>query len=188
MGTRTQATCRTFSPTGRAIVPAMLRRSRSQILTVPAVGRWVLTLLTLLAALAHLTRSPAAGGLGLTLPGLTTAAPPHATPSATADHADHAPVTHEGMSDMADLPVTETHAGHEAGPRLTDAAPNAPPSHEHHSDAHCPFCLTAGFALEVTPVTPVTITIQALSQPTNVPLTLALAVVRHADPRAPPTS
>lgn len=167
----------------------MLRRTRPQPLTVSAVGRWVLALLTLLAALAHLTRSPAAGGLGLSLTTLAaTTAPSHAT-STELHEAAHAPVMPDGMSDMPDASSPAPHAGHGTGPSLTDAAPNAPPAHDHHhSDAHCPFCFTAAFALEAETVTARADDSPVAPTPTNVPLTLALAIVRHADPRAPPTS
>lgn len=186
----------------------MIRRSGPARFTVPAVGRWVLALLTLVAALAHLTRSPAAGGLGLPLTGL--AAPRHTAPEQAApatvggrpDHhptdqhlADHHSADHHPADRHADHATpgrrlhpagTDPQAGH--GLSLTDAAPNAPPTHDHHPDAHCPFCLTAAFALAAAPVVAVAATLQAPSQPTSVPLTLALAVIRHADARAPPTS
>lgn len=167
----------------------MFRRARPQLLMVSAVGRWVLALLTLLAALAHLTRSPAAGGLGLSLTALAvTTAPSHAT-SAEMHAAAHATVMPDCMSGMPAGARPTAHAGHGATPSLTDAAPNAPPAYDHHhSDAHCPFCFTAAFALEAETVTARAEISPATPTSTNVALPLAIAVVRHADPRAPPTS
>lgn len=153
-------------------------------------GRWLLALLAVLASLAHLTRSPEAGGLGLTLGTLPLGT---LTRAATgAGHVHDAPVeatVHVHVRGVpCDPPAPRTaeagdaHAGRHA---LTDAAPNAPPHHA-HGDSHCPLCLTAGFALAAADGPRVGPRAQRASHVTTRtagPVTFAL---RHADARAPP--
>ncbi|GGS25692.1 hypothetical protein [Deinococcus knuensis] len=163
----------------------MSRVSSTQQATVTTVTRWVLTLLTLLAAGMHLTRSPEAGGLGLTL---GSSAMPGTQVHASAEHVHAAPPqpTH------AHMPAGSPHApaaqaGHGHAHDLTDAAPNAPPQHT-HSDRHCPFCLTAGFALAAAADLRVDHPVERaphVTARTAGPVTFAL---RHADARAPPAA
>jgi hypothetical protein len=148
-------------------------------------GRWLLALLAVLASLAHLTRSPGAGGLGLTLGTLTQAA-------TGAGHVHEAPVEATVHVHVPGVPcdppaprTAEAGAAHAEGPALTDAAPNAPPHHA-HGDPHCPFCLTAAFALAAAygpRVDPRTQRASHVTTRTAGPVTFAL---RHADARAPP--
>ncbi|MFC5847262.1 hypothetical protein [Deinococcus petrolearius] len=71
-------------------------------------------------------------------------------------------------------------------PGLSDAAPNAPPHPTHAPDAHCPFCLTAGFALEAQPALFIFgLAALALRAAPASPQPL-LSPVSHADARAPP--
>ncbi|WP_418514438.1 hypothetical protein [Deinococcus sp. RM] len=145
-------------------------------------GRWVLALLAVLASLAHLTRSPGAGGLGLTLGTLTqTVAGGHEAPTEAAAHVHVAGVPCDPPSPR----TAEAGAAHAGGHALTDAAPNAPPHHA-HGDTHCPFCLTAGFALAAADgprVGPRAQRALHVTTRTAGPVTFAL---RHADARAPP--
>lgn len=146
------------------------------------VGRWVLALLAVLASLAHLTRSPGAGGLGLTLGTLTqTVAGGHEAPTEVAAHVHVAGVPCDPPASR----TAEAGAAHAGGHALTDAAPNAPPHHA-HGDPHCPFCLTTGFALAagVGPrIGPQAQRAPHVTTRTAGPVTFAL---RHADARAPP--
>lgn len=172
----------------------------------PRGQRWLLVVLTLVASVAHLARSPQAGGLGLppglalSLPG--TPAPRPVTPSGLGQAAGDAQARADAPSldQMAgmDMPATMPATGPDAGthvhvgapqasaPGLSDAAPNAPPHHTHAPDAHCPFCLTAGFALEAQPA--LFIFGFALRALWVAPAFLEplLATLRHADARAPP--
>lgn len=145
-------------------------------------GRWLLALLAVLASLAHLTRSPGAGGLGLTLGTLTqTVAGAHEAPTEAAAHVHVAGVPCDPPAPR----TAEASAAHADGHDLTDAAPNAPPHHA-HGDPHCPFCLTTGFALAagVGPrVGPQAQRAPHVTTRTAGPVTFAL---RHADARAPP--
>ncbi|WP_189070180.1 hypothetical protein [Deinococcus radiotolerans] len=148
-------------------------------------GRWLLALLALLASLAHLTRSPEAGGLGLTVGALTQAVTGAGhVREAAAEATVHVHVP--GVPcDPSDPRTTEAGAAHAGGHALTDAAPNAPPHHA-HGDTHCPFCLTAGFALAAADGPRVGPRAQRASHVTTRtagPVTFAL---RHADARAPP--
>ena len=171
----------------------------------PRGQRWLLVVLTLVASVAHLTRSPQAGGLGLPpglaqgLLGSSVARPVALSGLGQAAGDAQARVDAPSLDQMAgmDMPGmlasgpdagTHVHVGapQASAPGLSDAAPNAPPHHTHAPDSHCPFCLTAGFALEAQPalfifgfalralwVTP------AFAEP-------LLATPRHADARAPP--
>ncbi len=148
-------------------------------------GRWLLALLAVLASLAHLTRSPEAGGLGLTLGTLTQAA-------TRAGHVHEAAAEARIHVHVAGVPcdppaarTAEAGAAHADGHALTDAAPNAPPHHA-HGDTHCPLCLTAGFALAAADgprVGPRAQRAPHVTTRTAGPVTFAL---RHADARAPP--
>ncbi len=168
----------------------MSRASSSQLAPAPAVTRWLLAVLTLIAAVMHLTRSPEAGGLGLTLGTL-----PLGTLTQAATRAGHVheaaaetPVHVHAAGVPCDPPAPRTaEAGpaHADGHALTDAAPNAPPHHA-HGDTHCPFCLTAGFALAAADgprVGPRAQRAPHVTTRTAGPVTFAL---RHADARAPP--
>lgn len=152
----------------------------------PVVWRWLLVALTVLASLAHLTRSAQVGGLGLAgwapIQGRG-----HTAHPAPADHDQEGaalPATRPGMPGTA-------HAHHQGladpgTPHLTDAAPNAPPEDEHHTGLHCPFCLTGAFALAAQALSPVPPRASGLPRPSSLARTPALAAVRHADARAPP--
>lgn len=168
----------------------MFGRSGSPPVTWPHGQRWLLVVLTLIASVAHLARSPQAGGLGL--PGIllaqTTIDP--GAPAAPPAH------RHSAGMDISDLGGPGNGAQAAAGPgarpasawapELADAAPNAPPHHGHHTDAHCPFCLTAGFALEAQPgFSVVRVVPHVLRAALSCPQPF-LAGIRHADPRAPP--
>ncbi len=149
------------------------------------VDRWVLALLAVLASLAHLTRSPGAGGLGLPLGTLTQV-------TTRAGHMHEAAAEARVHVHVAGVPcdppaprTAEPGASHAGGHALTDAAPNAPPHHA-HGDTHCPFCLTAGFALAAAygpRVGPRAQRASHVTTRTAGPVTFAL---RHADARAPP--
>ncbi|WP_153013642.1 hypothetical protein [Deinococcus grandis] len=145
-------------------------------------GRWVLALLAVLASLAHLTRSPGAGGLGLTLGTLTqTVAGGHEAPTEAAAHVHVAGVP----CDPPTPRTAQAGAAHADRHALTDAAPNAPPQHA-HGDPHCPFCLTTGFALAAADgprVGPRAQRALHVTTRTAGPVTFTL---RHADARAPP--
>lgn len=154
----------------------------------PEGWRWLLILLTLLASLGHLTRRPQVGGLGL--PGAFLSGPQHGSERRVEGERELArrPSTQE----VAQMPTGQTatrhlHEGAGSSIRLSDAAPNAPPGHHGgFSGVHCPFCFTAGFALEPQPgpaplLHPVGVLLEV-----SVYTAVALAVVRHADPRAPP--
>lgn len=153
----------------------------------PRGQRWLLVVLTLIASAAHLARSPQAGGLGL--PGTWVLS---GTPS---DGHGERPDDRAGM-DMPDMAMSSPDAGAHAHayadaapaptPGLSDAAPNAPPHHSHTSDAHCPFCLTAGFALEAQPAIFIFGPAARALWAAPVCLEPLLAPVRHADARAPP--
>lgn len=168
------------------------RRAHSPF-TAPAVQRCVLVLLTLVASLMHLTRTPGAGGLGLTpppvsqpvvsRPALQASAPAGSAAQLQTDHAadhmpDHGAADHVAADHRAADHVAGSHAGHAP----TDAAPNAPPGHAEHAGPHCPFCLTAGFALAAAPAT----TLPTVPAPVVRPAGPAVSAVRHADPPAPP--
>lgn len=171
--------------------------------TVRAVERCVLVLLTLVASLMHLTRSPGAGGLGLTPPAVTRpalaasgpaasvrvlSAGERAAPADTAAHPGdgHHPHQHASPASAADTPAG--HAPHRhAGYARTDAAPNAPPGHAEHAGPHCPFCLTASFALAAAPATTLPTVTRPVVPAAVRPAGPAVSAVRHADPRAPPT-
>jgi len=164
---------------------AMRARPHHQRPAPTRAGRWLLALLALLASLAHLTRSPEAGGLGLTVGALTQAATGtghvHEAPAEATVHM-HVPGV---PCDPPASRTAEAGAAHAGGHVLTDAAPNAPPHHA-HSDAHCPFCLTAGFApaaLDGLRVGPRGQRASHVTTRTAGPVTFAL---RHADARAPP--
>lgn len=169
------------------------RRARSPV-TVLAVQRCVLVLLTLVASLMHLTRTPGAGGLGLSQPAVSQsgAARPALQASAPADSAaplqtdhaaDHMTADHGAGSRAPDRHAPGSHAGHAP----TDAAPNAPPTHADHAAPHCPFCLTAGFALTAAPATVLPPATAPVAPAAVRPAGPAVSAVRHADPRAPPT-
>lgn len=172
---------------------------------LPRGWRWLLVLLTLVASLMHLTRSPAVGGLGLSGP-LAQALVPLQAQAAKASASAHAAADPAPMDDMSmDGPPMVTPAAHPVAapprPDLTEAAPNAPPAQAHsathpdhhtgdhpadHAAAHCPFCLSAGFALESVPTLLVFVPLATLHAEAVRSHGPALSFVRHADPRAPP--
>ncbi|WP_343758896.1 hypothetical protein [Deinococcus depolymerans] len=150
--------------------------------TVPPVGRWVLALLTVIASLMHLTRSPGVGGLGLDRPGATRVHAPRPV-TVTTPAVGHPPGhgAHRTPHDRPGHAAPATHA-----PGLSDAAPNAPPHPGKHAAPHCPLCLTAGFALNPAPAAlPLPLTARMAAAAVR-PTGPATAAVRHADPRAPP--
>lgn len=166
--------------------PRMFGRSGLPPVTWPQGQRWLLALLTLIASAVHLTRSPQAGGLGL--PGTLLMQMASDTETAPPTHQHTADMDMTAMGDRAqETPLRTPHLSHHApSPGLTDAAPNAPPAHDHHAGAHCPFCLTAGFALEAqTAFFIFQLPLCALHTALTCPRPF-LARIRHADPRAPP--
>lgn len=184
---------------------ALARRS-----ALPRGWRWLLVLLTLVASLMHLTRSPAVGGLGLSGP-LAQALVPPQTQAAKAAPSAHAAADPAPMADDMAMegPPMVTPAAHPVAapprPDLTEAAPNAPPAQGHsathpdhhtgdhpadhpadHAAAHCPFCLSAGFALESAPTLLAFVPLATLHAEAVRSHGPASSFVRHADPRAPP--
>ncbi|MBX8467257.1 hypothetical protein K5D85_19125, partial [Deinococcus sp. RIT780] len=59
-------------------------------------------------------------------------------------------------------------------------------THADHAAPHCPFCLTAGFALTAAPATVLPPAIAPVAPAAVRPAGPAVSAVRHADPRAPP--
>lgn len=146
--------------------------------------RWLLTVLTLIAAAMHLTRSPEAGGLGLTLGAQTQAGTGAHNHEAQVEATAHVHVPGVPCDPPAPRTV-EAGAAHADGHVLTDAAPNAPPHHA-HGDTHCPFCLTAGFALAAVDGPRVGPRAQCAPYVTTRTAGPVTFVLRHADARAPP--
>lgn len=160
----------------------MFGRPESGPVTWPQGQRWLLVLLTLIASAAHLLRSPQAGGLGL--PGTLLVQVTPAAVTAPTAHRHSAGLPRSAMADMELAPQTPD-PGVSPAPGLSDAAPNAPPAHP-HGEAHCPLCLSAGFALAAQPG-PLTFQTSPHTPHTAVACPRPfLACVRHADPRAPP--
>lgn len=166
----------------------MFLSSGPQFALWPRGQRWLLVVLTLLASVAHLARSPQAGGLGL--PSGWAAVSAGAT-----RQAETVPDQMAGMDMPGAGPAHAEAGGHAhaatspaAAPGLSDAAPNAPPHHDHYTDAHCPFCLTAGFALEAQPAIFIFGLAAQVVRAQAARLEPQLAAVRHADARAPPRS
>ena len=150
----------------------------------PLAWRWLLVVLTVLASLAHLTRSAQVGGLDLTGGVLTQGRVHTAHPSADVQVQAVAPVPRRGAP--APAPAHPPGLADPGTPHLTDAAPNAPPADEHHAGLHCPFCLSGAFALAAQGDSAVLLRAPGLPRPAQVVLGPARTAARYADARAPP--
>lgn len=152
--------------------------------------RALLVFLTVVASLMHLTRSPEAGGLGLMAGSMSQMMGGDPQAASASHHRSTENVQGEVRGDpqakMDCLPGHEHNAA-STEPDLTTQAPNAPPAHSgHSSEAHCPFCFTAAFALEAVGFAlPFDgLAAHRWAEPTW--LSPALKVIRHAEARAPP--
>ncbi|WP_264777187.1 hypothetical protein [Deinococcus aetherius] len=151
-----------------------------------ASRRWLLACLCLLASLVYLGR---ASGPSNPAPFSTVqgrAVETRATPQAhlVPERNFRAPDEMDGRATADKAEGHRSSPEHRASERL-GAAPNAPPAGHPHA-AHCPFCFTSAFALEADGAFLVTV---GRWRPVRLPAAAvrpSLAVLRHADPRAPP--
>lgn len=83
---------------------------------------------------------------------------------------------------VPDEPRLSLGSAHHSARHEHGAPHESPPAHE----AHCPFCLTAGFALEPSAVSAPASEAVLAPRGSGRPVHIHLAPLRHGDARAPP--